>query len=121
MKACFLGGQQRSRNGLQTWLVVRGTRRPRESHSHSRLRLRLRLEHERLSQRFLQNRPTVVHGVQKPEQLATQLPILVRHRATQQPEGVLVTRVELFETVQDEEVRARRSQALRAQASLCKF
>jgi hypothetical protein len=29
-----------------------------------------------------------------------------------------VTRVELFETVQDEEVRARRSQALRAQASL---
>jgi hypothetical protein len=32
-----------------------------------------------------------------------------------------VTRAELFEAVQDEEVRTRRSQALRAQASLCKF
>jgi len=94
----------------------RGTRGPRVSHSYSHLRLRLK--HERLSQRFLQNRPTVVHGVQKPEQFATQLPILGRHRTAQQPEGVVVTRVELLEAVQDEEVRARRSQSLRAQACL---
>ena len=90
----------------------------RERHSH--LCTRLRLKHERLSQRLLQNRPTVVHGMQKPEQFATQLPILGRHRTAQQPKGVVVTRVELLETVQDEEVRARRSQSLRAQARLRK-
>jgi hypothetical protein len=37
--------------------------------------------------------------VQKPKEFTTQLPILGRHRGAQQPEGVLVTRVELFETV----------------------
>lgn len=88
----------------------------RESRLHSHLRLRLK--HERLSYCLLQNRPAIVHGVQKPEQFATQLPILGRHRTAQQPEGVVVTRVELLETVQDEEVRTCRSQALRAQACL---
>ena len=56
--------------------------------------------------------------MQKTEQFATQLPILGCHRTAQQPEGVVVTRVELLETVQDEEVRARRSQSLQAQACL---
>ena len=59
----------------------------------------LRLEHERLGQRFLQNRPAIVHGVQEPEQFATQLPILGRHRTAQQPEGVVVARVELLKTM----------------------
>jgi hypothetical protein len=59
----------------------------------------LRLNHERLSQRFLQNCPAIVHGVQKPKEFTTQLPILGRHRAAQQPEGIRVTCVELLETV----------------------
>lgn len=59
----------------------------------------LRLNHERLSQCFLQNCPAIVHGVQKPKEFTTQLPILGRHRAAQQPEGIRVTCVELLETV----------------------
>jgi hypothetical protein len=37
--------------------------------------------------------------VQKPKEFTTQLPILDRHRAAQQPEGIRVTCVELLETV----------------------
>lgn len=78
----------------------------------------MRLQHERLSQCLLQHRTAVVHGVQKPKQFATQLPIFGGHRAVQEPEGVIVARVELLETVEDNEVRACRSQPLRAQARL---
>jgi hypothetical protein len=81
----------------------------------------LRLEHERLSQCFLQNCPAVVHGVQEPKQFATQLPILGCHRTAQQPERIFVTRVELLQTVQHNEVRASRAQSLRAQARLRKI
>ena len=84
-------------------------------HSH------LCLKHEGLSQRLLQNCPAVIQGVQEAKQLATQLPILNRHRATQQPKSVVVARVELLETVQDEEVRPCRPQSLRAQTCLRKI
>ena len=57
------------------------------------------LNHERLSQCFLQNSPAIVHGVQKPKEFTTQLPVLSCNSAAQQPEGVRVTCVELLETV----------------------
>jgi len=51
----------------------------------------LRLNHERLSQRLVQNCPAIVHGVQKPNKFTTELPTFGRDCDAEQPEGVAVT------------------------------
>ena len=57
------------------------------------------LKHERLRQRLFQHCAAIIHRMQKTQQLPTQLPVLGRYRAAQEPECVVMTRVKLLETV----------------------
>lgn len=77
-----------------------------------------RRDYLRLHEGALQRRAGIVDRVQEAQDLPAKLPVLCRGRAAQEADGVAIHAIELLQTVQHEQVRARGLQPASAQARL---